>query len=165
MRSGPLRKILILIVLMASALPAAASKGAAPAGVDRDELVFAAGEILCDCGCHPQSVYDCACGRSDEMWTMLGDLVARTGSGEAALAAYVEENGDKVLLAPKAEGFNLFAWLGPLAGLLLAVVAVILILRRWKGNQDEETDLGTELDTKLDAGYLSRLNQDLEKMQ
>lgn len=160
-----MRKILILIVLLSAALPALASKGAAPAGVDRDELVFVAGEILCDCGCHPQSVFACACGRSEEMWGMLGDLVARTGSGEAALAAYVEEHGEMVLLAPKAEGFNLVAWLGPLAGLLLSIVAVILILRRWKGNPEEEPASGTELDTTLDAGYLSRLNKDLEKMR
>ena len=165
MRSGLLRKALILILLLAAATPALASKGAAPAGVDRDELAFVAGEILCDCGCHPQSVYDCACGRSDEMWRMLGDLVGRTGSGEAALAAYVEEHGEKVLLAPKAEGFNLFAWLGPLAGLLGAIVAVVLILRRWKRNPDERTDDGGELDTVEDAGYLSRLKEDLEKMQ
>ncbi len=160
-----MRKYLILIILLASILPVLASKGAAPAGVDRDEVVFVAGEILCDCGCHPQSVYACACGRSDEMWLMLGDLVAKTGSGEAALATYVEEHGEKVLLAPRAEGFNLFAWLGPLAGLLLAVVAVILILRRWKANPEEHTENGTELDTTLDAGYLSRLNKDLENMQ
>jgi hypothetical protein len=109
MRSGPLRKFLILSFLLAAAMPALASKGAAPAGVDRDELVFVAGEILCDCGCHPQSVYACACGRSDEMWRMLGDLVLKTGSGEAALAAYVEQHGEMVLLAPKAKGFNLVA--------------------------------------------------------
>jgi cytochrome c-type biogenesis protein CcmH len=165
MRSGPLRKFLILSFLLAAAMPALASKGAAPAGVDRDELVFVAGEILCDCGCHPQSVYACACGRSDEMWRMLGDLVLKTGSGEAALAAYVEQHGEMVLLAPKAKGFNLVAWLGPLAGLLLAVVAVILILRRWKGNSEVGSGAGPELDTTLDAGYLSRLNKDLEKMQ
>ena len=160
-----MRKFLILTVLLAAAIPALASKGAAPAGVDRDELVFVSSEILCDCGCHPQSVYACACGRSGEMWRMLGDLVTKTGSGEAALATYLEEHGDKVLLAPKAEGFNLVAWLGPLAGLLLAIVAVILILRRWKGNPEEETPSESELDTTLDAGYLSRLNKDLEKMQ
>ena len=96
---------------------------------------------------------------------MLGDLVARTGSGEAALAAYVEEHGEKVLLAPKAEGFNLFAWLGPLAGLLLSVVGVVLILRRWKRQPEEEMAGGPELDTSVDAGYLSRLNEDMEKMQ
>ena len=154
-----------VLILLLAVTPALASKGAAPAGVDRDELVFVAGEILCDCGCHPQSVYACACGRSEEMWTMLGDLVARTGSGEAALAAYVEEHGEKVLLAPKAEGFNLFAWLGPLAGLLLSVVGVVLILRRWKRQPEEEMAGGPELDTSVDAGYLSRLNEDMEKMQ
>ena len=160
-----MRKTAICILLLAVALPALASKGAAPAGVNRDDVVFVAGEILCDCGCHPQSVYDCACGRADEMWQMLGDLVARTGSGEAALAAYVEEHGEKVLLAPKAEGFNLVAWLGPLAGLFLAVAAIILILRRWKRTPEGDSGPASELDTEGDAGYLSRLNEDLEKMQ
>lgn len=160
-----MRKTAICILLLAVALPALASKGAAPAGVDRDEAVFVAGEILCDCGCHPQSVYDCACGRAEEMWRMLGDLVARTGSGEAALAAYVEEHGEKVLLAPRAEGFNLVAWLGPLAGLILAVGAVMLILRRWKRTPEVDSGPTAELDTEGDAGYLSRLNEDLEKRQ
>ena len=132
---------------------------------DEAEYLKAAERVLCDCGCHPQSVAACACGRAAELRDEMRTMVAGGMTGDEVIASYVAKHGEKILIAPDAEGFNLFAWLGPLAGLLLAVVAVILILRRWKGNPEEEPDTGTELDTTLDAGYLSRLNKDLEKMQ
>ena len=41
----------------------------APAAMayDESEYLKAAETILCDCGCHPQSVADCACGRAAEL--------------------------------------------------------------------------------------------------
>jgi len=141
------------------------AKGTAPPGVDRQEVVFVTDKILCDCGCHPQSVYDCACGRSEEMWREFGLLVQSTGSGEAALAAYVTEHGEIVLVTPKAEGFNLIAWLGPLAGLLLAAIGLIMVTRRWSGRSATESISTDESSEPLDEAYLDRLNQDLERMK
>ena len=157
--------IFVLLVLAVTPLSPALAKGSAPPGVDRQEVVFVTDKILCDCGCHPQSVYDCACGRSEEMWREFGALVQSTGSGEAALASYIAEHGEIVLVTPKAEGFNLLAWLGPLAGLLLAAVGLILITRRWSGRSEEDAAVTGESTEPLDEAYLNRLNQDLEKMQ
>ena len=158
--------LIALLVSLAVFLPSPArAKGSAPPGVDRQEVVFVSDKILCDCGCHPQSVYDCACGRSEEMWRELGLLVQSTGSGEAALASYIAEHGEIVLVTPTAEGFNLLAWIGPLAGLLLATVGLVLVTRRWSSRSEEGTAVTEESTEPLDEAYLNRLNQDLEKMQ
>jgi cytochrome c-type biogenesis protein CcmH len=46
-------------------------------------------------------------------------------------AALVEQFGEGVLAAPPRKGFNLLAWLLPLAGLLLAGAVVTVGARRW----------------------------------
>lgn len=96
------------------------------------EYLKAATTILCDCGCHPQSVHACACGRAEELRGIVAAEVRSGKSGEAVIAAFVAEKGEKILIAPKSEGFNLVAWLGPLAGLFLSAAVLALVLRRWK---------------------------------
>jgi cytochrome c-type biogenesis protein CcmH len=55
------------------------------------------------------------------------DLVAQFGKG--------------VLAAPEREGFDLLAWLLPLAGLAVGAVAVSLLLWRWTRRPEEELPL------------------------
>lgn len=96
------------------------------------EYMKAATTILCDCGCHPQSVHECACGRAEELRGVVADQIRSGKTGEAVIAQFVAEKGEKILIAPKSEGFNLVAWVGPLAGLFLAAAGLALVLRRWK---------------------------------
>jgi cytochrome c-type biogenesis protein CcmH/NrfF len=112
----------------------------------------AATTILCDCGCHPQSVKECACGRAEEMRTALA-AEARSGkSGDEIVAGYVARYGEKILVAPPAKGFNLVAWTGPAIGLLGAAFVIVAMIRRWRrisselppappGNAPDDADL------------------------
>jgi cytochrome c-type biogenesis protein CcmH len=100
------------------------------------DYATAAGTIRCDCGCHPQSVADCACGRAAEMRDEIRALAAEGQDAEAIIAHYVAAQGEQILLAPPAHGFNLVAWLGPLVGLVLATAGVMLVLRRWLRARD-----------------------------
>lgn len=121
------------LLLAVAAAQAALGAGPIPPGVDSGEYLEATTSILCDCGCHPQSVYDCACGRADEMRAEIAAKIRDDGmTGEQVVAEYVAIHGEKILVAPPGRGFNLVAWLGPFAGLLLAAAALALLLRRWR---------------------------------
>jgi cytochrome c-type biogenesis protein CcmH len=54
------------------------------------------------------------------------------GDSESEIeAALVDQFGEAVLASPPREGFNLLAWVLPLAGGAIAVAAVAVGLRRW----------------------------------
>jgi cytochrome c-type biogenesis protein CcmH len=92
----------------------------------------AARAILCDCGCHPQSVLECACSHAEEMREAIRAEAAAGKSAEAIIAGYVARSGESILVVPKAQGFNLLAWLGPGFALLIAIVAMAALLRKWR---------------------------------
>jgi hypothetical protein len=60
----------------------------APAALafDTDGYKLATETILCDCGCHPQSVAACACGRAAEMREEMRGMVEGGMTGEAVEA-------------------------------------------------------------------------------
>jgi cytochrome c-type biogenesis protein CcmH/NrfF len=122
------------------------------AAVTQEQLQVVTEAILCDCGCHPQSVHSCACGRADEMEAMIGDRMEREGlDGVAMLKLWIEENGEASLLVPKAKGFSLVAWLGPVLALPLALFGLFLLLKRARepgtaGSEHGKTTNKTEID-------------------
>lgn len=88
--------------------------------------------ILCDCGCHPQSVKECACGRAAEMRDEIAAAVGGGKTGTQVIQDYVARYGEKILIAPSTQGFNLVAWLGPGFGFLVAAIGLAVLLRRWR---------------------------------
>src|SRR5262245_42801351 len=70
------------------------------------EYSRAATTILCDCGCHPQAVHDCACGRAAEMRGEIAASIRNGKSGEEVIAAFVAQHGEQIRVAPTAAGFN-----------------------------------------------------------
>jgi cytochrome c-type biogenesis protein CcmH len=122
----------------------------------------AATTLLCDCGCNPQSVKECACGRADEMRMALAKDASSGKSADQIIAAYVSKYGQKILVSPPATGFNLIAWAGPAFGLLAATVMITIMIRRWR-----RTSAASPLDTPpvvpaADDVYLARLREQLK---
>lgn len=134
----PERALPLLLLLLVST-SAASAAGEIPAGVDGKAYLEVATTILCDCGCHPQSVHECACGRAAKMREEIAAALAAGGPGGTAqtgaqvIAAYVAKHGEKIRIAPTTHGFNLVAWLGPSLGLLAAGIGIAVALRRWRG--------------------------------
>ena len=90
--------------------------------------------IRCDCSCHPQSVKTCACGRAAEMRETIAAMIQGTDDGggmtaAAVIARYVAEHGEQIRIAPPTTGFSLLAWLGPLIGLALGLIAAGALVR------------------------------------
>ena len=112
-------------------------------------------EIGCVCGtCPYRPILTCGCGFADQM---LGDLQEAVDAGlddEQIMVTVIAEYGQAVRIKPDTSGFDLVAWLAPMAFLLVGGVAVAAILSRWQRQQTElvaeavhdEVDLGTDQD-------------------
>jgi len=153
------------LLLLLAAVPAAA--------VAIDDYTEVVRTIRCDCGCHPQSVESCACGRADQMREIIaGQVEGKNGrepmTAKAIIAQYVAEHGEQIRIAPAATGFNLVAWLGPLVGLVLglfAAVALVRYLARTREATPAEALAGatTPPTVALDDPYRARLREHLKE--
>lgn len=133
-----------------------------PAGKAYEQAATA---LLCDCGCNPQSIKECACSRAEELRVSLAADAASGKTGEQIIAAYVAKHGQKILVAPPASGFNLIAWVGPAFGLVSAALVMVVLIRRWRRtSQDRPGGYGAPT-TAIDDADLARLNKDLEDLR
>jgi cytochrome c-type biogenesis protein CcmH len=62
----------------------------------------------------------------------INELISRGKTKEEIKDALVREYGPAVLAVPKAEGFDLMAFVIPIGGVLLVLIAVGLAARRWR---------------------------------
>jgi cytochrome c-type biogenesis protein CcmH len=99
--------------------------------------------LSCPCPC-TLDVFTCRtsmpCGFSPNMHTDVVRLVEGGYSGDEIMAAFVGAYGEKVLMAPTKEGFNLLGWLMPFLVIGTGGVALASMLRRW-GRRGDETRL------------------------
>ena len=148
-------------LICAVAVLGVAFAGTLPAAEFQEEYAKAATTILCDCGCHPQSIHDCACGRAAEMRNEVTGMIRSGMTGDEVIEAYVAEKGEQIRIAPEAEGFNLVAWLGPGLLFLVAAGALLLLLRRWSRSASEtRQEAPPEIDPE--DPYVARLKKELE---
>jgi cytochrome c-type biogenesis protein CcmH/NrfF len=134
-----------------------------PEGAAGKAYEFAATTLLCDCGCNPQSIKECACGRAEELRVALAKDAGAGQSGEAIVAAYVAKHGQKILVSPPASGFKLIAWTGPAVGVLAATVMIALMLSRWRRASAALPQDAAPPPSPEDDAYLSRLRKDVEE--
>ena len=106
--------------------------GAAPSMTtdERDTLEQA---LRCQCGC-PLGVYTCrttdfSCQVSPAMHRDVMALVEGGYSAPEIIDAFVDTYGERVLMAPKKEGFNWAGYIVPFAALGGGAVAVAVVLR------------------------------------
>jgi cytochrome c-type biogenesis protein CcmH len=102
---------------------------------DNDAEVMAIEKRLqCTCGC-TLDIYTCrttdfTCTYSPELHKEVLGLRAEGKDAEAIVAAFVAKYGEKVLMAPKPEGFNVAGYVVPGVLLLLVGGALFAFLKR-----------------------------------
>ena len=140
---------------------AIASLAADPGNPASREFEVAARTILCDCGCHPQSVYDCACSRAAEMREEIAAAIESGKTGLEVIDAYVARHGEQIRIAPVASGFSLLAWLGPGFALLLGVLGILLLVRRWRRSSVHREAGSRKATPAADDPYVARVEQQI----
>lgn len=121
--------------------------------------------ILCDCGCPPQSVHDCACSHADAMRKEIAAEIDSGKSGQQVIDAYVAKYGDKIRVVPTATGFNLLAWTAPSLALLLGVGGALVLLRRWRRTPADGAPLSSPPLLAADDAYRRRVEARLEEYE
>ncbi len=71
------------------------------------------------------------CGGGDQMPAAISRMLGEGKSKEEILQYFVGEFGEEILTIPPKRGFNLVAYIGPFAVLLLGVAVAFLLIRKW----------------------------------
>jgi cytochrome c-type biogenesis protein CcmH len=116
--------------------PGAAGRPRAPTEIaDYDERIKVIEQRLaCSCGC-TLDVFTCrttdfTCTYSPQLHREVVELDRAGKNAQEILDAFVAKYGEKALMAPKPEGFNLWGYLLPGSAILVAGGALIAVLSR-----------------------------------
>jgi cytochrome c-type biogenesis protein CcmH len=116
--------------------PGAAGRPRAPTEIaDYDERIKVIEQRLaCSCGC-TLDIFTCrttdfTCTYSPQLHREVVDLDRAGKTAQEILDAFVAKYGEKALMAPKPEGFNLWGYLLPGSAILVAGGALVAVLSR-----------------------------------
>ena len=126
MRPFPRASWRLLIVLAALASPAAAASASAPA---RPSLPAIERQVMCVTCKIPLNVAESP--QADRERAFIQSLIAEGNSEAQIKRALVGQYGPAVLALPSSHGFDLTAYLVPVAA-LLALLAGLVLLPRWR---------------------------------
>ena len=116
----------------------AANLMAAP---DKPTVKSIGDQVICQCGC-TQTVTSCnhfECATRAEM-NSITDREIQAGKDETTiLQDFVKRYGVQVLASPPAAGFGLTIWVLPGVGLVVGLVLVAFIVKRWRKRPPEAT--------------------------
>ena len=146
-----MRHIAVALLALALAGPAAASEEKPTAAELESELVCPVCETTLDTSNAPVAL---------RMKAFIRARIAAGDTKSEIKAQLVDQFGPPVLAVPPRKGFDLVAWLLPLAGLVVGVVAVGALAWRWSRVRGDAlpADEGEAIDPALER----RLDEELE---
>jgi cytochrome c-type biogenesis protein CcmH len=111
---------------------------------ERDEQVEK--KLRCQCGC-TLDVYTCrttdfVCQVSPAMHADIKSLVEGGFSAQEILDSFVDVYGERALMAPRPEGFNLVGYIAPFAAFGAGAIAVVAVLRSWNAKKMQHASAG-----------------------
>lgn len=148
------RAVLSILVPLAVVVTATSAWAAQP----RASLTDIEDEVMCPICGTPLNL--AAAPQAERERAFIRRLIARGETKEEIKDALVREYGPEVLATPEGEGFDLAAWAVPAGGLLLAALALVIGVRRWRGRGREESPRETD---ELEPSDRERLRSDLAR--
>jgi cytochrome c-type biogenesis protein CcmH/NrfF len=117
---------------------------------------------LCGCGASVTSCNMLQCHFALPARQKLLKMVEAGESDQAIFAAFVKENGPRILLKPPAEGFNLVGWLMPFAAIVAGLAFVWWLIGRFR--RPLAAAGGPQVDESVLARYRERIDKDTENL-
>jgi cytochrome c-type biogenesis protein CcmH len=148
----PAAAALATVLALLALLPAGASAAAASLPDIEDEVMCTICGTTLQLSSSPQAERERA---------FINELIAQGKDKEEIKQALVAEYGENVLAVPEASGFGLAAFIVPIAGVLIALVAVGLAARRWRRARDSAPATQSDPVTEASAAEAERLDSDL----
>lgn len=151
----------LLFIVAVLALSAA---GAAVASEERPTLAELERELWCPTCDAPLALSDAPV--ADRIRAFVQERIDAGDTKSEIKAKLVDSFGEDVLAAPPREGFNLLAWVLPLAGGLAAVTVLGFAVRRWSRRRSgEETPLDPSSNGRgpLDPELERQLDEELAR--
>ena len=132
-----------------------------PVMADSATVSDVSGELVCQCGC-TMILSNCShaeCGSRDTMTTLIGQKLSQGEPPDEIIQYFVARYGEQVLASPPKQGFNLTAWLLPLAALLVGTGVIYAALKQWlwRGHSSQATPMSPEANQE----YQERLDKEL----
>jgi cytochrome c-type biogenesis protein CcmH len=124
------RSLTALLVLAFGALllviPGIAHADALEDGVRRVAL-----QLQCPV-CEGETVADSPSGLAGDMRSVIRTKLAAGESDQQILDEFVASYGDSILTEPPKRGISLGVWVGPLLGMALGALLVVVLLKTWR---------------------------------
>lgn len=144
-----------LLILAIAALMLA--QGGSP--LENARVRFLGDQLACLCGCG-SSVTSCnmlQCHFSEPARQKLLSMVNAGASDSEILASFVREYGQRILLKPPSEGFNLLGWLMPFIAIAAGLAFVWWVIQRFRKPLPVAA-------LEPDPAMLARAEKDLENL-
>ncbi len=122
--------------------------------------------LTCQCGCG-LTVHSCnhlQCGFAVPTRQDIAKSLAAGQTADEIIARYVAKYGEKVLSSPTRHGFNLVAWYAPYVAVLIGMVGILLLLKRWIGGKLQADAAGTVATVVSDEDR-KKLERELEDLE
>ena len=111
-------------------------------------------KLMCTCGC-AQVLGECdhaGCPSRGQEMAELSAAIATGATDDQILNTFAAKYGATVLAAPTTHGFDLVAWVAPIAVFAAALLGTILLVRQWSvGRTQPVPQPATGTNAELDA--------------
>jgi cytochrome c-type biogenesis protein CcmH len=151
-------RALILALLLGLTVTASATAATPKTSVTdiEDEVMCVACGVPLDIAESPQATRERAYIRG---------LVAQGKSKDEIKTELVATYGDRVLATPKDSGFGLAAYLVPVALVLAALLAGVLVVPKWRKRRDDDDNASPADGPRLSDDDTRRLEEDLARYE
>ena len=122
---------LLIGVFVGSALLSGALSAPALAASKKNPSRVITDGIICPCSCG-EILTGCTCDTGKAMRAYVDTEVKGGKTKDQIEASLVNQYGEVILGAPKAQGFNLLVWIAPVVATVAGILIASFILVRWR---------------------------------